>query len=79
MMPIGRRDGKQKHLLQEALPIFAQEGVLHDLIVWKTKIYQHCEDNINKMGRKGKLSIILFLPIMNLLLNVLQKMSSRIY
>lgn len=76
MMPIGRRDGKQKHLLQEALPIFAQERVLHDLIVWKTKIYQH---SINKMGRRGKLSIILFQPIMSLLLNVLPKMSSRIY
>jgi hypothetical protein len=26
VMPIGGRDGKQKHLLQEALPIFIQEG-----------------------------------------------------
>jgi hypothetical protein len=30
------------------------------------------------MGRRGKLSIILFLPIMSLLLSVLQKMGGKI-
>jgi len=33
MMLTRGKDGKQKHLLQEVLPIFAQEGVLHHLIV----------------------------------------------
>jgi hypothetical protein len=48
------------------------------LHAWKIEIYQHCEDKNNRIGRRDKHSIILFLPIMGLLLNVLQKMGSRI-
>jgi hypothetical protein len=51
---------------------FCVRRPLHDLFAWLIKIYQHCE-NKNMMGRRGKLSIVLFLPTMSLLLNLLQK------
>jgi len=57
---------------------FCARRFLHDLFAWKKYIYRHCEDINNRMGRRGKFSVILFLPIMNLLLSVLQKMGSRI-
>ncbi len=72
-------DGERKHLLQEALPTFVQDDSYMIHLLGKIYIYWHCEDISNRMGRRGKLSIILFLPIMNLLLSVLQKMGSRIW
>jgi len=51
---------------------------LHDSFAWSIEIYRHYEDNNNKMGRRGKFSIALFISIMSLLLSVLQKMGSRI-
>jgi hypothetical protein len=57
---------------------FCARRPLHDSFAWKIKIYRHCENNNNRMGRRGKLSITSFLLIMSLLLNVLQKMGDRI-
>jgi hypothetical protein len=42
----------------------------HDSIVWSTKI-QHCENNNNRMSKRGKFLLAVFLLSMNLLLNML--------
>jgi len=68
-----------KTFIARGVADFCARKFLHDSFVGKyIYIYQHCEDISKKMGRRGKLSVILFLPIMNLLLNVLRKMGSRI-
>jgi hypothetical protein len=67
-----------KTSIERAIANFCIRRPLHDSFAWLIEIYQHCEDNSNKMGRRGKFSIALFLPIMSLLLNVLEKMVNRI-
>jgi hypothetical protein len=36
---------------------FCGKRPLHDSFAWLTKIYQQYEDNNNRMGRRGKLTI----------------------
>jgi len=49
---------------------FCVKRPLHNSFAWLIEIYRHYEDNNNKMGRRGKFSIVLFLLIMTLLLSL---------